>query len=59
MGNIIKILGYCLQVYLGQQVSLFNAFNCFRTVREGRKDMFYLTTHSTHFIYVYMASGIW
>ena len=22
----------------------------------GRKDMFYLTTHSTHFIYGYMAS---
>ena len=26
---------------------------------EGRKEMFYLTTHSTHFIYVYMASCIW
>ena len=26
---------------------------------EGRKEMFYLTTHSTHFIYRYMASGIW
>ena len=26
---------------------------------EGMKDMFYLTTHSTHFIYGYMASGIW
>ena len=25
----------------------------------GRKEMFYLTTHSTHFIYVYMASDIW
>ena len=24
--------------------------------REGRKEMFYLTTHSTHFIYGYMAS---
>ena len=27
--------------------------------REGRKIMFYLTTHSTHFIYGYMASDIW
>ena len=27
--------------------------------REGRKEMFYLTTHSTHFIYGYMASDIW
>ena len=25
------------------------------TVKEGRKDMFYLKTHSTHFIYSYMA----
>ena len=26
---------------------------------EGRKEMFYLTRHSTHFIYGYMASDIW
>ena len=26
---------------------------------EGRKEMVYLTTHSTHFIYAYMASDIW
>ena len=25
---------------------------------KGRKEMFYLTTHSTHFIYGYMASDI-
>ena len=25
----------------------------------GRKELFYLTTHSTHFIYGYMASDIW
>ena len=25
-------------------------------VEEGRKEMFYLTTHSAHFIYGYMAS---
>ena len=25
----------------------------------GRREMFYLTTHSTHFIYGYMASDIW
>ena len=28
-------------------------------VVERRKEMFYLTKHSTHFIYGYMASGIW
>ena len=27
--------------------------------KEGRKEMFYLTTYSTHFIYGYMASNIW
>ena len=26
---------------------------------EGRKELFYLMTHSTHFIYGYMASEIW
>ena len=26
---------------------------------KGRKEMFHLTTHSTHFIYGYMASDIW
>ena len=26
---------------------------------KGRKEMFYLTTHSTHFIYGYMALDIW
>ena len=26
---------------------------------EGRKEMFDLTMHSTHFIYDYLASGIW
>ena len=26
---------------------------------EGRQDIFYLKTHSTHFIYGYMASDIW
>ena len=28
-------------------------------VQEGRKEMFSLTMHSTHFIYGYMASDIW
>ena len=27
-------------------------------IKEGRKEMFYLTTHSTHFIYGYMTSDI-
>ena len=28
-------------------------------VDNGRMEMFYLTTHSTHFIYGYMALDIW
>ena len=28
-------------------------------VTRGEREMFYLTTHSTHFIYGYMASDIW
>ena len=27
--------------------------------REREREMFYLTTHSTHFIYGYIASDIW
>ena len=35
-----------------------NIFMMDRWMDEGRKEMFYLTTHSTHFIYGYMASYI-
>ena len=28
-------------------------------ITEGRKEMLYLTTHSTHFIYCYMALDMW
>ena len=31
----------------------------FQWWKKGMKEMFYLTTHSTHFIYGYMASDIW
>ena len=31
----------------------------FKGKGKGRKEIIYLTTHSTHFIYGYMASGIW
>ena len=27
-------------------------------IRKGRKEMFYLTTHSTHFIYGYMVAHV-
>ena len=28
-------------------------------IKDGKKEMFYLMMHSAHFIYAYMASGIW
>ena len=34
-------------------------FSLFQGFKVGRKELFYLTTHSTHFIYGYMASDIW
>ena len=30
-----------------------------KSLRQREREMFYLTTHSTHFIYGYMASDIW
>ena len=40
-----------------------NSINCTKPWLESklriRKEMFYLTTQSTHFIYGYMASDIW
>ena len=42
---------------------VLNNFESYRMTcppqKEGRKEMFYLTMHSTHFIYDYMASHIW
>ena len=40
--------------FLSENVSKQNSLNVLM-----RKEMFYLTTHSTHFIYCYMASDIW
>ena len=40
--------------FLSQQNKRFRV-----TVTGERREMFYLTTHSTHFIYGYMASDIW
>ena len=44
----------CVCVCVGGGVCCFNTWN-----REREREMFYLTTHSTHFIYGYMASDIW
>ena len=43
----------------GYQHSLMERWGGLCYVRKERKEMFYLTTHTTHFIYGYMASDIW
>ena len=48
-------------IYLEEEGNvLFNdTLNSFYLRLYGRKEMFYLMMHSTHFIYDYMASDIW
>ena len=47
-------------VYLSSKYFLgYNALKQIFRPREGRKEIFYLTTLSAHFIYGYMASHIW
>ena len=46
-------MGHCL----GRENNYYYYYQ--RRIKGGRKEMFYLTTHSTHFIYGYMASDIW
>ena len=44
--------------YVMNEVSIYLlSIYCFKL--EGRMEMFYLTMHSTHFIYSYMVSDIW
>ena len=52
---------FYLQLYGRERNVLFNdALNTFYLRLYGReREMFYLTTHSTQFIYGYMASDIW
>ena len=50
----------CCSAHLSRaQVPLSGTGKGKKRVREGRKETFYLTTHSTHFIYGYMVSDIW
>ena len=64
--NVIKVKTTQSKIVLleflipnGMGFSLVLRFHTFHyRIMEGRKEMFYLTTHSTHFIYGYMASDI-
>ena len=48
-----------MQTFSLSRQSTTTSFHYHITGKEGTKEMFYLTTHSTHFIYGYMASDIW
>ena len=49
----MKVIGYHEGITQGSmQLGIARA-------KRWRKEMFYLTTHSTHIIYGYMASDIW
>ena len=52
---VVEIFGDCFVAL----VLFGHNLNINKQHEEGRKEMFYLTTHSTHFIYGYMASDIW
>ena len=72
--NDSSVLAFCLALFLVLLLALLSALlvpwvmvfflfvlvkAALASVKEGRKEIFYLTTHSTHFIYGYMASDIW
>ena len=54
-----KWFQWCMKVERDIISALMKLTNESDITQEGRKEMFYLTTHSTHFIYSYMASDIW
>ena len=59
VGNGVGVLLYnCMAPPIVICLYLVAAY-CSRCLSEKKKEMFYLTTHSTHFIYGYMASDIW
>ena len=45
------------KLFFGKEIYLFMSIT--HLMKEREREMFYLTTHSTHFIYGYMASDIW
>ena len=56
---------FTLNMFVNIFLSIINYDKIFRMIdndavnRIREREMFYLTTHSTHFIYGYMASDIW
>ena len=63
--NYVKILEICETLIQISSLLFSTSFSpsssslVRNTEKEREREMFYLTTHSTHFIYGYMASVIW
>ena len=57
MLNILNKLGSRKQT--SHWKSSLMLWNVFYQIQKREREMFYLTTHSTHFIYGYLASDIW
>ena len=58
--SVFVYMYVCMYVYVCVCVYMYICmYVCVCECIYGRKEMFYLTTHSTHFIYGYMASDIW
>ena len=61
--ELLEVLAPHDAVHRLRQHAVVNAAECRRRWRlqglQREREMFYLTTHSTHFIYGYMASDIW
>ena len=53
------IINFCFSVVVFGGCLVFSLVDIFLNEKNITKEMFYLTTHSTHFIYGYMASDIW
>ena len=56
ISKIILTLNMALNMFF---IANTNEEDYLKITMTGRKEMFYLTTHSTHFIYSYKASDIW
>ena len=48
-----------MHAYIHKNNNFLDEVKVLKLLQEERKDMFYLTMHSTHFIYGYMALDIW
>ena len=60
LAGVLAFLGERVLYSDGHAFRLHRSFGLgSRSRREREREMFYLTTHSTHFIYGYMASDIW